>query len=496
MTERTAWAVLLAVGLLTRLPLLGWFTTEMTDGVLCVTYFQWRLFDLPRFVIFPGYPALLSLFHPAAAQGLLSIETWGRLLSALFGLAVLIPLWRLGRRWASTEVVFLICLATLLSPLVWMWSLRVMTDTMFLFLFWYAVERLQAFEEAPDVKKALCVVGASLTAFLTRPEGAVLLLFAAILLLRQPRFRAWGAALLVAGIALGVASPLRPLFMNATGAFQEGSSGIEAPWVHLLANLWVVLTQPAWVFTPILFFLAVGGLFGISAIHSPLGRFWRRRLLPFLGVLVLMKVVPTNYQDRHLLLFLPAIALLAAYKLETMEVGWRLRCPEMGVLLRRNLLAAAMLGTLLVFSIAVLVLQRDSFGDLRRNAEALRALPADAVIYSDEQFKTSYLAGRPLRPWTPELRSLQVGDHLVFHTFNTPRLRFLLETLATGYELVPLRVDASFTVPLLTDLMMDKADQNRAGATAHRFEAQRFKTHLFRVARVLPPRPPQAGSRR
>ena len=488
MTEKTAWAVLFSVGLLTRFPFLHWFTSELTDGVLCITYFQSRLYEIPRFVILPGYPALVSM---GAGLGL-PAETWGSTLSVLFGLWAMVPIWRLARRWVSVEISFLVCLSYLLSPLVWMWSLRVMPETLFLFLFWYAVERSVSIEEAPDFKKATILSVCVLGAFLVRPEGVLLVLFAVFLLWRNSKYRVWGFVLLLFTTALGFLPPMRILFSHMMGAFQEGAVEVETPYVHMLGNLWVYITQPAWVFSPILYFLALGGVFVSIGSSDETSRFWKRRLLPLLGIILLLKMVPTNYQDRHLLLFLPAVCILAGLKLQKMEDAWRLRCSEYGLLMRRNGLAALMLGFLTVFSTSVLVLQKDTFGDVFRNAKYLKTLPSNAVVYSDEQIKTEYVSQRPIRVWNPEIRNLNPGDYLVFHTFNTPRLWRLEQTLTRHFEMEWVHHDTSYVVPLLTDLMMDPRLQNRSQATAERFETQYFETNIYRVVRYIP-RPKNEG---
>lgn len=480
LTEKQALWSLALIGLATRLPLLSWFTTETTDGVLCLTYFQWKLFALPRFVLFPGYPFLISLGH---GVGLGEIE-WGRCLAAGAGLLVTIPVWRLARRWASVEISFLMSLAYLLSPLGWMWSLRVMPDTLFLCLFWFAAERALAFEESSGWKRAAALSLLSLGAFLVRPEGLVLVAAVVWLLARRSGYRLGAAGLGLAALGLGASWPIRLFLLKSFGAFQEGATGVEDPLSHLGESLWTYLTQPAWVFSPVLFFMAVGGLFALPHRTDTVGVFWRRRLLPLLAVLFVLKWLPTNYQDRHLLPFLPAVCILAAYKLQELENGWAARCDATGRMVRRNGLAGLTLCYLIGFSLVVFAVQRDSFGDLARNAEYLKTLPADAVVYSDEQFKTIYGSDRYAIPWTPEVRDLKPGTFLVFHTFYTPRLRHLEETLSHIYELEVVRRDYAVTIPVLTDLMMDPALQNRPQAASRRFEPQSFETRVYRVVRV------------
>src|SRR5579863_7549131 len=76
------------MGLLARLPFLKVFSAETTDGVLCLTYFSPDFVQTPRFVILPGYPALLWLGQFLGLPGWL----WGRIASMAAGLLFLIPL--------------------------------------------------------------------------------------------------------------------------------------------------------------------------------------------------------------------------------------------------------------------------------------------------------------------------------------------------------------------------------------------------------------------
>lgn len=100
---------LVILGLAMRLIPMGYVTAETTDGVLCLTYFSPDRVETPRFVLMPGYPALLWLGERLGLEGPLV----GRLLSVLAGLLFLFPLWKLARRWVSSEMAGLTCLSTL-----------------------------------------------------------------------------------------------------------------------------------------------------------------------------------------------------------------------------------------------------------------------------------------------------------------------------------------------------------------------------------------------
>jgi len=477
-TDSENLAVLLATGFLTRLLILNWFHAEITDGVLCLTYFQNHNYEIPRLTIFPLYPALLGIF---TALGLVG-EVSGRFLSASFGVLAIWPLYRLARRWSSPETAFLAGLAYLLSPLAWMWSLRTLPDTMFLFLFWMALERLAAVILDSDGDASLWkVAGLAFLAAGTRPEGLLLALWILLFLSRRPGGWRWAAALTAAMLGTTFWAPVQSILIHVLGAFREGSVGLDDPFSHLLSSLWVYITQPAWVFSPLLTLLAVGGLLEVVSRSDAAGKVWRRWILPILALELALKMIPTNYQDRHLLPFLPGVCILAALKFETLTQTWENHHGAWGGMWRRNALASLVLMYLMVFSVGVLVVQRDAFGDLKRNAEYLRLMPAETVTYTDEQFKTEYWSGRKVRIWDPGGERLRKGDLLVFHTLYTPRLNRLEESLFRNHRLEVIRRDQSSLLPLLTDLMMDPDLQNRATAVSRRAEAQYFETVTYRA---------------
>jgi len=477
-TDSENLAVLLVTGFLTRLLILNWFHAEITDGVWCLTYFQNHNYEIPRLTIYPLYPALLRVFTALGLAG----ETSGRFLSATFGVLTVWPLYRLARRWSSPETAFLAGLAYLLSPLAWMWSLRTLPDTMFLFLFWMALERLAAVALDPDGDSSLWrTAGLAFLAAGTRPEGLLLALWVLLFLSRRTGGWKWAAALTAALVGAAFWAPVRFILIHVLDAFREGSVGLDDPFSHLLSSLWVYVTQPAWVFSPLLTLLAIGGLLEVISRSDGAGRVWRRWIIPILALLLALKMIPTNYQDRHLLPFLPGVCILAALKFETWTQTWENHHGAWGGMWRRNTLASLVLMYLMVFSVAVLVVQRDAFGDLKRNAEYLRLMPAEAVIYTDEQFKTEYWSGLNVRIWNPGGERLHQGDLLVFHTLYTPRLNRLEEALFRNHRLEIIRRDQSSLLPLLTDLMMDPQLQNRAEAASRRADAQYFETVTYRA---------------
>jgi hypothetical protein len=468
---------LLVLGLATRFSLLTNNATENTDGILNLTYFFPDRVSTPRFVLLPGFPMLVWLGQKLGLDGIL----WGRALASLAGLLFLWPLWRLARRWMSVEMAGMVCLMALFSPLLWQWSLRVMADTFLLLCVWASLERLCAAVLERDEKAWVeaCLWGAG--AAMARPEGFLLLpwLLGTGWNLRN-RVEIQNPLLL--GLVWAVPFVfLAPHLQTLFQAYQEGLS-ISNPLANVAEHFYAYLTQPVYVFTPLLFLLALGGLWRMSWHKSPIGRVWRRIIFPIFFVLFLTRLLPTAYQDRYLLPFLPVFLIGAGFELETLYLEWKKKRGNLPALVLKNGLLTLGLLYQISFSMVVIGYQTDSFGDIRRSGEYLKTLPPNAVIYSDEVPKTRYWSGRDIKPMILPFQPAP-GDYLLLHSFYTPRLGFVDQTLRDRHGAEILYTNASSVVPLLTDVMADAAVQNRVAATGFRFQTQNFESVLYQIQR-------------
>jgi hypothetical protein len=194
-------------------------------------------------------------------------------------------------------------------------------------------------------------------------------------------------------------------------------------------------------------------------------------------------LIPTTYQDRHLLPFLPLVLTATGIGLEHFfsefpkkEGSWR------WIFLKNGLVVLGLI-YLVLFSAAVMIYQNDSFGDIKRSAEFLKTLSTDAVIYSDEIPKTQYWSGRPVqlldysqKPFEPNKK-----EYVILHSFYTQRVNSVGETMTGRFGAVLVHSDGSSVVPLLTDLMEATWLENRTAATAFRFEPQYFTTLVYRI---------------
>jgi hypothetical protein len=484
LTDKQWFWFLAMMGLLTRLSLLNFFKAETTDGILSLTYFSPQFVDTPRFVILPGYPLLLWMTGDHAFVG--------RLLASLAGLLFLIPLWKFAKRWMSSEMTGMVCLMALFSPLLWQWSLKVMGDTFFLLLFWWGLERLTtAFVEKRESPWWQANLLGALAA-LTRPEGFLLFPWVAALTIRISTGRRWVHWL---SVLLFWAAPfffLTPIFSTLQGAFLEGlgltngAAHVDFPLINFVDHLHAYLMQPIFVFTPLIFLFAVLGLGKMVRRQDVEGEAFKKITLQVYILLFLTRLVPVSYQDRHLLPFLPILLVAAGYHLETFFKWWGEGRTLLATVFFKNSLLFFCLIWLALLSSAVLIAQNDSFGDIKRSGQFLKTLPSSAVIYSDEVPKTRYWSGREIKlivlPFKPKN-----GDYVIRHSFYTPRLNYMDQEMSERRAVVRIFESHSMVVPILTDIMMNPALQNRVKAAAFRFEPQFFTSRVYRIQKNVKP---------
>ncbi len=484
----TQWFWFLAfIGLLVRVPMLKLASAETTDGVLSLTYFSPDLVQTPRFVIMPGYPALLWLGQQLGISGWF----WGRILSSLAGILFLIPLWKLARRWVPMEMAGIICSMALFSPLLWQWSLKVMPDTLFLAAFWWCLERLTVVyvEKNEGAWWGACLAGA--IAALTRPEGILLLPWILVLGIGFSKDNTWKRAL---GLILTWVAPvyfLSQKLIILLWAYREGMGLTEGPgrimfpFMNFIDHFYAYMSQPLYVFTPLVFWFAVLGLAKMVRRPGLEGEAFIKVTLQIYVLIFISRLIPATYQDRHMMPFLPLLLLAAGFHLETFFESLDKSSGAVRVMFMKNGLLTLCLSWLFLYSAAVLISQNDSFGDIKRSSEFLKNLPADAVIYSDELPKTQYWSGRKvtLMPYLVQNTQFKPkpGDYVVLHSFYIPRLNNVDHHLVEDYGAEALHEDQSMVVPLLTDVMEDPSLQNRTASVAYRFVPQFFRSRVYHI---------------
>jgi hypothetical protein len=296
------------------------------------------------------------------------------------------------------------------------------------------------------------------------------------------------------GLAVAWALPIwlfSPKLLTLFSAYQEGIGGthgaghVHFPFVQFADHLYAYLSQPLYVFTPLIFWFAVLGLAKMARHKGPEGEAFQKVLLQIYILLFLSRLIPSSYQDRHMLPFLPLLLLAAGYHLESFFESLERHRGTIRHMLWKNGLLSFCLAWMAIYSCAVLLAQNDSFGDIKRSAEFLKTLPTDAVIYSDEVPKTQYWSGRQvtLMPYLSGNTQFdpKPGVYVVLHSFYIPRIGEVDRHLADVHDAQLQHEDNSMVTPLLTDVMQDPDLQNRTSATAFRFKPQFFVSRVYLI---------------
>jgi hypothetical protein len=488
-TSRQWFWFLLFIALITRLPLLRLATAETTDGVWSLTYFSDQFFPNDRFVIFPGYPFLLWLGQKVGVGGWML----GRVVSFLAGLFLLIPIWNLCRRWISLEMTGVVCVMALLSPLSWFWSLKVMPDMFFTLAFWVCLERLAAaYSEKSEKAWWMGTVAGAISACM-RPEGFLLFPWVVLTGERLLQGNIW---IRRSGFILIWAGPLmvlKPMFFTILDAYREGmglhpasaDDPSQIAFLNVVDHFYAYLSQPLFVFTPLVYWFAILGLGKMTRRTDEEGQAFRKVLLQVLILLFLTRLFPVAYQDRYLLPFLPLILVAAGVHLENFFEHWKIPDKPVQSLFWKNGVLTLCFAWSTLYSAAALIAQSDSFGDVKRSSEFIQTLPPDVTLYSDEVPKTTFWSGRKVirmgyltenTPFQPK-----PGDYVVLHSCYTPRIWNVDRNMRDRFGAFLLHQDSSMVVPIMTDLMEDQKLQNRVGATALRFQPQFFTSLVYRI---------------
>ena len=325
----------------------------------------------------------------------------------------------------------------------------------------------------------------------TRPEGFLLLPW---IIAGETRLEVQGRWKRIAGIFFLWAGPcffLKDKFWTLLGAYREGigltegPARVQLPFLNFIEHFFAYLSQPFYVFSPLVYWFAILGIGKMVRRKDAEGDALKRILLQVGLALLLSRLIPSGYQDRHMLPFLPLILMAACYHLETFLDHWGGNKNHWKAMLAKNGILTFCFVWLSLYSAAVLISQNDSFGDIKRSAEFLTSLPAGAVIYSDEIPKTQYWSGRKVRlmPYLTENTPFdpKPGDYVVLHSFYIPRLAMVDRHLIEVHDALILHDDQSMVVPLLTDVMEDPALQNRVASTAFRFQPQFFKSRVYQI---------------
>lgn len=512
------------VNLLTKGAFLGINRAEYTDGILQLQSLQMRA---------GIYPPLYEIFARSVAGLGFSLETAARMVSGIFASLTVVPVlvlgWRLGG--TRTAAVFAGLFYTI-SPMPLRWSVRVMTDAQFLF---FNTVTLVALTEAWVVGRRAVIMnmpksspamarrslGALTVATLgvgaagfTRYQGALLAPLLAVVFWRCMmawRRVPWVASLILAILAAATAWWVTTNEQMHAGQFASRTAGTALStafaWFNTLESF--VLISPYYFGYP-LFAAAVAGLamvrpraelfylrpagvlwgaYGLMllVLHSFFGSFQYRYMMPMVPlVCALAGVGFTGWEDK----------LIMRQRNQDLLAGTQDRRPctlRLRLLFRAALLVSVVY--LSLFSLAIMVLQRETFGDQRDAAEFLRKhVAADTPVFSNERYgpyinlgsvKLSYWSGRPVQVLSDLAQPIPAGSILVLGTAygGANAVGATLAALESQYHLRPL-LPAPFRseiIPLMDDVMPEPLYNQNPLAWVLRYASQPFATQIYEV---------------
>ena len=459
--------IIAVVSLIVRLALVWLNKAEYTDGVI-----QLELLQSPVVFFPPGYSTAVWSINGILGNLLYS----GRITSVLAATGSVVVCFLLAKRILSHERTAVIAALLLtLSPIFNRWSIRVMTDSLFLLVFLICC--LQYMNLLANPKKSpVRFLGWIGIACLVRYQGLFFIPFFLYLLwTRRSAIKDSGIGRqliptlvsLLPWFLLGFWISVRG-FGHAQQFIDRGSYGFWLTFSLYFGMFETYLLYWPWVMTYGTFILGCCGIVLISRNNGLEKRFAFFMLITAL-VFLLVHSCFLSFQYRYLLPLVPLWCIAAARGWIEME----LRIPRRYI----NLLKILIITNMVVMSTAVLYFQRTAFGDIADSARFIntakfkRMVEDDSRILSDEIYrqgvynvKMKFWAGQGAEFHFYPMTEPKVGDIVILHNTYSDlakekkRLeeKFDLSIMQTWYSN---NIWGDYTaLPLLPDIMVNPPD--------------------------------------
>jgi 4-amino-4-deoxy-L-arabinose transferase-like glycosyltransferase len=212
MSDSRLAAFLFGLALLIRM--VAWMGSALfgTDGCHYLLMADWfsagRFHEALQIAYHPLYPLLIAVARIPLRDSVLA----GHLVSILLGAAAVLPLFQMLRKYFGRPEAFIAAILYAFSPSLIEVHSDVMTEGTFMFFFFSAMALAGAMMEEPSLERAVVLGACAAAAYLTRPEGVLVVILGVawqvVELLRRrdrPATRAGGLVLTVIVIAVAVA---------------------------------------------------------------------------------------------------------------------------------------------------------------------------------------------------------------------------------------------------------------------------------------------------
>lgn len=467
MKERKKLFIVFSFALILRLLFLNWNSAEYTDSIFFMTMFaKVRSSAWP-----PLYPALIQAFNLLFRD----LELSGKLISIIAGAMTVLPIFYLGRKIYDEQTGLYAALLFSVTPVALRWNIRVMTDSMFVFLFLLSLWYLLEFYSNYDRNKLILSTFISGLAIATKYQGLVLLPLLVVAFLIYIRKNGWRKVFPVLGGWVSWLIVIFWLYHQGCEQWSHYQKSMQttpgyAPLIcaeTYLTILPYILTYPVFIFT----------CYGLFKSKN------QKLFLAISGYLIVALLIAHSFyysfQTRYWLSIIPILLILAAYGITSLKEKSR-----------RIVLTICILCSL-IFSLAVLYFQRDTYGDLKRSALYIRDHLRGKTIFSDETIKTSFWAEVPIKMF--DLENIKPDSYVVLHSLYTqvyypqayPNLAREIKTFMKDYKLKKIYETKSEIVPLLPDIMSSPPFTNHPGWASARYQRQYFHSVIFRVESKL-----------
>lgn len=478
---------------------------EYTDGILQLLVFQVKA---------GLYPPLFGALATALAATGIELETAGRIVSAVAGSLGLIPVYMMALRLRGPCAARFAALFYTISPMILRWSVRVMTDALFFALcaaaLWLMMEAWAATRDRADRRRAdWLLAGATLCAALsalTRYQGALLAplwLIPATLFVWRTRGLPWRALLACsAWLALPAWMAWNGMVHSQQFRDRSGASLLASLLDYLNVAESFVYIAPYYMGVPVFVLMVLG------AARLDRTRPFARAFI-WLGclwavIILVLQAMFQSFQYRYMMPVMPAVLALAGVGAIAFEEHMMARG-------RRMLFSALLLLGMLyltVMSCAVLVFQRETFGEQRQAARYIREfLPPDMPVFSNEQYgpftdlqsvKLTWWSGRPVSIITPYIspdgarppeRMLPVPCAVVLGDVygGDPYTVTLTTQLNLYYHMRTVAAYYSTTYPVFDDVMVNPMFNQNPMGWVLRYKAQYFSTQVLVVDSMRTP---------
>lgn len=463
-TPLPVWGLLIA-SLSIKLALINLNGGEYTDGIV-----QLELWNSPVVFFPPGYSAVVWGIDRAIHDLLIS----GRLVSILASVGSLWVCFLLARQIMQNEKeAIFAALFLALSPIFNQWSLRVMTDSLFLFVFSICCYQWLQLLFTPT-RSPIRFLGWIGLAVLVRYQGLFFLPFALFLILNR---RQWLVKRGIVRLLINFLIALIP-WIGLTGWIGYRGFGHTQQFIERGAyGFWLTLSLYYSMFETFILYwpwavtygLFIAGAVGFIPFYR--GDERERAFAYFCAIAAVVFLVVQScflsFQYRYLLPLVPLWCILAARGWTVLET--KIQSPR----IRRSCLGLILVN-LAVASAAVLYFQRAAFSDLRASAEFLqsakfqRMVPPDSRILSDELYREG-VCNVKMKFWAGEQREIlyyplaepRAGDVIILHNAYTDLIK-AKDQLEKQFELQTLQIWSSRSVwgeyaalPLLPDIMVN-----------------------------------------